>query len=137
MIPGEIDTDRAGEIELNAGPRRRSRVDGGQHRRPADPGRLALPLLRDQRGARVRPRRGARLPARTSPPAPRCASSRARTRTVELVALRRRAQGLRLSAARCMGKLEMTPTIDRRAGLRRDVRPDRRATACAWPTPSC
>ena len=36
--------------------------DRGQHRRPPDPGRIALPLLRGQPGAGVRPRRGARLP---------------------------------------------------------------------------
>ncbi len=41
-------------------------LDVVQHRRPADPGRLALSFLRDQSGAQVRPRQGARLPARHS-----------------------------------------------------------------------
>ena len=49
---------------------------GRQHRRPADPGRLALPLLRDQRRRSRFDRaaaRGFRLEHRR--PAPRCASS--------------------------------------------------------------
>ena len=62
MIPGEIIT-APGEIELNAGPHRHH-AHRRQHRRPADPGRLALPLRRDQPGAAVRPRQGARPPAR-------------------------------------------------------------------------
>ena len=62
MIPGEY-VLKDGEITLNAD---REAIDarGRQYRRPADPGRLALPLLRDQPGARVRSRAGARLPAR-------------------------------------------------------------------------
>ena len=76
MIPGEIITV-AGDIELNAG-RAGRHADGRQHRRPADPGRLALPFRRDQSGPAVRPRQGARAAASTSPPAPPCASSRAR-----------------------------------------------------------
>ena len=36
---------------------------GGQHRRSADPGRVALSLLRGEPGAEVRPRAGARLSA--------------------------------------------------------------------------
>src|SRR5690606_6672455 len=39
-------------------------ADRREHRRPADPGRLALSLLRGERRARVRARRGARIPAR-------------------------------------------------------------------------
>ena len=61
-------------------------LDGGQHRRPADPGRLALPLLRGQPGAALRPRRRRAACGSTSPPAPRCASSPGRRATVELVA---------------------------------------------------
>ena len=64
MIPGEIIT-AAGEIELNAG-RATHHARGRQHRRPADPGRLALSFLRDQRGAALRPRQGARHAARHS-----------------------------------------------------------------------
>ena len=59
MIPGEL-FPAAGEIELNAG-RRQHRARGRQYRRPADPGRHPLPFLRDQPGAGLRPRRGARL----------------------------------------------------------------------------
>ena len=51
-----------------------------QHRRPADPGRFALPLLRGQSRARVRPAGDARACAWTSPPAPPSASSRATRR---------------------------------------------------------
>ncbi len=39
-------------------------AQGAQHRRPADPGRLALPFLRSQSRARVRPRRGIRPASR-------------------------------------------------------------------------
>ena len=58
MIPGEIETRRGRHRRSNDGPRGGD-ADGRQHRRPADPGRLALPLRRDQRRARLRPRRGA------------------------------------------------------------------------------
>ena len=51
------------ELELNAG-RERREARGRQHRRPADPGRLALPLRRRQRRAGVRPRAAAGLSAR-------------------------------------------------------------------------
>ena len=53
---------------------------GRQPRRSADPGRQPLSLRRDQPRARVRPRRGLRTAASTSPPARRSASSRARRR---------------------------------------------------------
>ena len=46
MIPGEIIT-APGDIELNAGPRG-DHPHRRQHRRPADPGRLALPFRRNQ-----------------------------------------------------------------------------------------
>src|SRR5262249_27970055 len=39
-------------------------ADGAQHRRSPDPGRLALPLLRGQPRARVRPRFGTRHASR-------------------------------------------------------------------------
>ena len=86
MIPGEI-IAAAGEIELNAGaPRRHAR--GRQHRRPADPGRLALSFLRDQRRAAASTARRRAACASTFPPAPPCASSRARRREVTLVPYR-------------------------------------------------
>ena len=58
MIPGEYLLDGP-DLELNAG---RPDVDarGQQHGRPAGPGRLALPLLRGQPGAGLRPREGLR-----------------------------------------------------------------------------
>ena len=56
-------------IELNAG-RPRIDTEGAQHRRPADPGRLALPLLRGEPLSRVRPPRRLRqrldIPANTA-----------------------------------------------------------------------
>ena len=62
LIPGEVLAE-PGDIVMNEG---RETRDAGrfQHRRPADPGRLALPFLRDQPGAEVRAREGARLPPR-------------------------------------------------------------------------
>ena len=82
MIPGEI-FPAPGEITLNDGPR------GGdaqrvEHRRPADPGRLALPLRRDERRARLRPRRGAR-PAARHPGRHRGALRAGQTREVRLI----------------------------------------------------
>ena len=50
MIPGEIIT-MDGELTLNAG-REHAPHHGRQHRRSADPGRLALSFLRDQRALR-------------------------------------------------------------------------------------
>ena len=47
MIPGELLAE-PGELELNAG-RADDHAGRRQHRRPADPGRLALPFLRNQR----------------------------------------------------------------------------------------
>ncbi len=52
--------------------------DRGQHRRPSDPGRLALPLLRGQPGAGVRPRRRRAASAWTSRRERRSGSSRDR-----------------------------------------------------------
>ena len=43
MIPGELFI-KDGDIELNKG-RKTVTLTGRQHRRPADPGRLALPFL--------------------------------------------------------------------------------------------
>ena len=69
MIPGELVT-AAGEIELNAG-RETQDAAGDEHRRPADPGRVALRVRVDRtpRSASIaRRRRGFRLdvPAGTS-----------------------------------------------------------------------
>ena len=78
VIPGEIlPGRRAGRAQRRARPELTLRVV--QHRRPADPGRLALPLRRGQPGARVRPRRPRGASGSTSRRAPRCASSRAST----------------------------------------------------------
>ena len=84
MIPGEIMT-AAGDLVLNEG-REAVTLDGRQYRRPPDPGRLPLPLLRDQRGPALRPR-GRAACGSTSRPARPCASSRARPRDVELIPL--------------------------------------------------
>ena len=71
-----------------------------------------------------------------------CGSSPASSRTSTLVALggRRVVPGLRLDVADPAGAHRGTPasgwTVDPR-GLRRAVRPDRRATSCASPTPTC
>jgi urease subunit gamma len=62
MIPGEMKV-AAGDIELNKGRKTVLSSKITNSRRPADPGRLALPFLRDQRGAQVRPQEGVRLPA--------------------------------------------------------------------------
>ena len=76
--PGEVLTE-PGEIEMNVG--RDACARRLEHRRPADPGRLALSFLRDQPGAQVRPRQGEGVSASTFPPAPPCASSPARAAT--------------------------------------------------------
>ncbi len=57
-MPGEVVTAE-GEIELSVGPRDRV-GDGREHRRSPDSGRLALPLLRGQPRAAVRPQSGVR-----------------------------------------------------------------------------
>ncbi len=62
MIPGEMFI-KDGEIELNAG-RKTVTLTRRQFRRPADPGRLALPFLRDQPGAEIRAQKSARHAAR-------------------------------------------------------------------------
>src|SRR6516164_4452633 len=68
-LPGILSFDprrnqsRRGRHRDQQGPQARHAA-GDEHRRPAHPGRVALPFLRDQRGARVRPRRGARLSTR-------------------------------------------------------------------------
>ena len=90
MIPGEIITAGRAPIELNAGPGA-DRADRREHRRPAGPGRLALPLRRGQPGAGVRPRRGPGLPAGHPGRHRRCGSSRACRAQVTLVALAGRA----------------------------------------------
>src|SRR5438105_867357 len=91
-------------------------LDGRQHRGPPDPGRLALPFLRDQRGACLRSRAGARLPARHS----RRDGAALRTRTGprgEAGCLCRRAPGRRLQRQdqRQAGIGAMPATIPREA----------------------
>ena len=71
---GAVHARAAGAIEINVG-RATPPRQGRQHRRPADPGRLALPLLRDEPGARVRPRPRRAASGSTSRPARRSASS--------------------------------------------------------------
>ena len=85
MIPGELVTAE-GELELNAGRETRTRA-GDEHGRPADPGRLALPLRGGQRGAGVRSRGRGRASGSTCRRGRRCASSRAPSATWTLVAL--------------------------------------------------
>ena len=128
MIPGEMSGRRtATSSSTRAGST--AHAEGRQHRRPADPGRLALPLLRDQRGAALRPRAGARLPPqhrrrhrgalRAGPDAHRRAG-RAWRAPRSSTASRGAVMG-----ERCEGN------EDHPAGLRRDVRPDRRRPRAA------
>ena len=121
MIPGEI-FPAAGDIELNAG-RPTVTLDRRQHRRPADPGRLALPFLRDQRGAGLRPRpgRGMRLniPAGTA-----VRFEPGQSREVDARGLRRQPQSIRLQPEDHGGAL-MAFRMSR-ARLRPHVRADRR-----------
>ena len=63
MIPGEVLSAATGEIELNAGRETRD-AHGRQHRRPPDPGRLPLPLLRGEPALAFDRARGARHAAR-------------------------------------------------------------------------
>ena len=137
MIPGEDEESPAGEIETQRRARKtRHGSKVANTRRPADPGRLALPLLRDQRGARAstatqaygfRLNIAAGTAVRFEP---------GQTRTVELVALAGDAQGVRLPG-QGDGQARMSAQDLRDAGLRGDVRPDHAATACGSPTPSC
>ena len=85
MIPGECLVDD-GDIELNAG-RPTCTVARAQHRRPADPGRLALPLRRGQPGAGRSTARARAGIGSTSRRARRCASSPAQSRTSTWCAL--------------------------------------------------
>ena len=62
LIPGET-LAAPGDIVMNEG-RDTITLEVANCRRPADPGRLALPFLRDQSGAEVRPRQDPRLPPR-------------------------------------------------------------------------
>ena len=92
--PGEI-IAADGEIEINAG-RRKATVKARQHRRPSDPGRQPLPLLRGEQGAASSTARSASACISTFRPAPRCASSRARAKEVDAGRVRRHRRGLRL-----------------------------------------
>ena len=148
MIPGEM-LAAATATSSSTPAARRSRVERRQHRRPADPGRLALPLLRDQRGAAFdrAAARGFRLniaagtAVRFEP---------GQTRTVELVALAGDAHRLRLQR-RGDGAARREVAGSTRSGaprgegdgdagardedhaprLCRDVRPDRRRPRAA------
>ena len=118
--------DRAQRRARDGAPR------GRQHRRSPDPGRLALPLLRGEPGAEVRPAERARLPAgrpgrdgralRARPDAHRRSGG-----------LRRRAAWCRASAARSWAPLDGRSTNEdpRPPGLRRDVRPDHRRSGAS------
>ena len=119
MIPGELPR-RAGRGRAQRRAARRRTRAGGQHRRPPDPGRLALPLRGRQRRAR---RSTARRPpgsGSTFPRGRRCASSRAPSATSTLVAL---------AGARRVPGLQMIPRST--APLRRAVRPDGRRPPAA------
>ena len=132
MIPGEI-IPAAGDIELNAG-RPTVTLDGRQHRRPADPGRLALPFLRDQRGAAVRPRARRAACGSTSRPAPRCASSRARRARCTLVAYAGGRGRLRLQRRRSSASWSSSsrwPSACRASAYAAHVRPDDRRPGAA------
>ena len=75
LVPGQI-VGPDEPIEINAGrPVLTLRVENAGDR--PDPGRIALPLRRGQPVARLRPRRRRAAIDSTSPPGPRCASSRA------------------------------------------------------------
>ena len=101
MIPGEVIT-APGDIELNAG-RPVDHAHRRQHRRPADPGRLALSFRRDQRGPAVRPRQGARPPPRHRRRHRRALRARPDARRAA-GAVRRRPPGVRLPG-KVMGAL--------------------------------
>ena len=62
MIPGELFVE-PGDAFAERGPRD-AHAQGREHGRSTDPGRFPLPFLRDQRGAPLRPRSGARVSAR-------------------------------------------------------------------------
>ena len=98
VIPGEIISgDGAGRRSTPGRPVLTLTVR--QHRRPAGPGRLALPLRRGQPGARLRPGRRLGPPAGGPGRHRRCASSRASPRDVDAGAARRRADRARACAA--------------------------------------
>ena len=121
MIPGEMVT-ADGELELNAG-RETQDAAGDEHRRPADPGRLALRVRVGQRRAGVRSRRRRAASGWTSRRGRRCASSRARSATSTWS----RSAG----RGRCGGCDE-----DRRASATARCTGRRSATACGSRTPT-
>ena len=135
-MPGEILVGE-GPVALFGGRGAILTLDGREHRRPARAGRIALPLRRGQPGARVRPRGRARATASRSPPAPRCASSRASTARSTLVAARRPPRRRRAArrGRRAAGRSEVTDRRPRPLRARSTAR--RPATASAWPTPTC
>ena len=73
-VGGYVCQEGAGRVPREAAGHR---AQGAQHRRPPGAGRLALPFLRGQPRARVRPRRGVRAAPGHPGVHRRCASSRA------------------------------------------------------------
>ena len=112
-----------------------------EHRRPAGPGRVALPLRRGQPGARVRPRRGPRHAPRRPRRhggALRTRASRSTSTLVPLVGgrivagLRGEVAGPARSAADVGDRIELIDDPLPRACTGRPP-----ATASASPTPTC
>ena len=132
MIPGEIEV-AAGDIELNAGREtvtRRGRQHAATGRsRSARTTTSSRPTTRSHSTASRRDGFRLDIAAGTA-----VRFEPGQTRTVELVALAgdRVVYGF---AGKVMGAARNDE--DLAPGLCRDVRPDRRATACGSPTPSC
>ena len=114
MIPGEILTARRRRSSSTPG-RPVLDADRGQHRRPAGPGRLALPLRRGQPGAALRPRRRLRARGWTSRPAPSVRFEPGVAREVDLVPLGRRRGSCPACAARVGGAARWLSIVARRA----------------------
>ena len=115
-----------GELEINAdrAPGRARRADLHQHRRPADPGRLAHPPARREPRPGVRPGRRGRASGSTSRRAPRIRFEPGASRTAGIVALQgRRASGS--PASRSCRRVDLMARIAP-GGVRGDLRPDRR-----------
>ena len=118
---------RAGHDRAQRGPRD-DRARDPQHRRPADPGRLALPRRRRQLGASTRSRGGGRVPIRH--PGRHLAALRAGRQPAPSRSSRSRAR--RPSPARGPASQDQ----HRPRPLRRALRPDRRRPGCGSPTPT-
>ena len=138
MIPGEVLSGRRRHRRSTQGA---DRLDarGRQHRRPAGPGRLALPLRRrpTRRWSSTATPRTAT--GSTSPPAPRSASSPGIAQTClagPAGGRPRRSHGLSLEPAgqRSDGR-RLTRALPR--ALRRSCTARPPATGSGWPTPTC